>query len=166
MDQCFLGQTESPNRKHGLGVSKKPCKWQLAQVSLQLSGQLPIRVGLAASAAFTRTINKIEGEPAKNYIQLLQDARNRSIILYDTVAKRGWLVPLRSVLHQMAIIYYNNDSELRCFRDRERSPGSTSPRTLSVRFPDCCASNSKSDIFAIRRGGMTLKERRMVDVVP
>jgi hypothetical protein len=71
----------------------------------QFGASSPISSIVGLQKNFRYSYHRIRFEPTDNYIRLLQDASQQSVILYDATQRRCWLVPKLSLLLHMSQIY-------------------------------------------------------------
>jgi hypothetical protein len=81
--------------------------WKITAVNLQANVQSAniVQVGGSVGITLQKIPNTLRFTQSDNWVKLVNDSSSEAMIIYDTDAKRAWLVPKLSVLHHMAIVY-------------------------------------------------------------
>lgn len=115
--KCFVGWCEDARINLGTRDLTDPIKYtggkdhckslELDGYSLlgQLGAAAPLSAVVGVQQNFKFSRHRIRFTHADNYLALLQDTSQQSVVLYDAKQRRGWLVPKLSVLLHMAQRY-------------------------------------------------------------
>ncbi|KAF2786128.1 hypothetical protein K505DRAFT_260562 [Melanomma pulvis-pyrius CBS 109.77] len=79
----------------------------------QVGASAPLSAIMGLQKNFRYNRHRIRSTPTTNYLMLLHDTSQQSVVLYDAAQRRCWLVPKLSVLLHMSQIYSSHCSAFR-----------------------------------------------------
>ncbi|KAL3455310.1 hypothetical protein BJX64DRAFT_295160 [Aspergillus heterothallicus] len=105
--KVVLGTGDATNDIDWSDAASKHISWHWTGANLQLLAQsaAPAQLGGQVGFSFTRSSNTIQFSASSNYSKCLRNSIKEQIIVYDTVQRRAWLIPLITVFHQMLLAY-------------------------------------------------------------